>query len=168
MKGPVGYHRTPGTFNKRFVINNLPWYFSHSILREWGLALNTRVPLIHHTIGGGDPAGSGATETLFLAGYPYGLHLSARERAPGVRVSFFELTDLGRKVLQATRLPTDLVYLCQLQTHFRSKGLVAEIWPISAEWQNEGQLQRISETSVLCTVPESVAGTDDGEVGPWK
>ena len=95
---------------------------------------------------------AGQLSLYVLAGYPYGLYLSAREGAPGARVSFFELTDLGWQVLQATRLPTDLVYLCQLQAHFRSKGLVAEIWPISAPWQNEGQLQRISETSVLCAV----------------
>lgn len=149
----------------QLIDSPVPWQLSSQSLarlEEWGLALNTRVPLIHHTVGGGDQAASGATEPLFLAGYPYGLYLSGREGAPGVSVSFFELTDLGWKVLQATRLPTDLVYLCQLQAHFRSKGLVAEIWPISAPWQNEGQLQRISETSVLCAVHELVERTDDG------
>ena len=34
---------------------------------------------------------------------------------------------------------------------------------ISADGQNEGQLQRISETSVLCAVHEPVERTDDGE-----
>ena len=155
----------------QLVDSTVPWQLSSEFLarlEEWGLALNTRVPLVHHTVGGGDSVASGATPAIFLAGYQYGLHLSARDGAPGVSVSFFELTDLGRQLLHATRLPTDLVYLCELQTHFRSQGLVAEIWPISARWQNEGQLQRISETSVLCPVHEPVERTDDGEVGPWK
>lgn len=135
------------------VDSTVPWELTSELLahlEERGLALNTRIPLVHLSVGGTAATSPAEREVLFLAGHLYGLHLRAPEGAPNVNVSFFELTDLGRKMLQAARRPTDLVYLCRLQSHFQSRGLVAEIWPISAAGQKENQFQRISETTVLC------------------
>ena len=139
------------------VSSSVPWELTPELLahlEERGLALNTRIPFISVRVGGRAGTSPGEGEGLFLAGYPYGLHLRAPEGAPSVSVRFYELTDLGGKILRAARRPTDLVYLCRLKSHFESKGLVAEIWPISAEGQKENQILRISDASVLCVADE--------------
>ena len=135
------------------VESSVPWELTSELLahlEERGLALNTRIPFVHRSVGGAAATSPAEREVLFLAGYLYGLHLRAPKGAPCVNVSFYELTDLGRKMLRATRRPTDLVYLCRLKSHFESSGLVAEIWPIFAEERQQNQFLRTSRTTVLC------------------
>ena len=97
----------------RFVVTRNLSYEALAYLEERGIAMNSRIPLVHHSIGVGDAAAGGGRNGLWLAGHQFGLHLDIPNGQKSRSVSFVELTDLGRKLIGTTRRPTNLNYLCQ-------------------------------------------------------
>ena len=132
-------------------------------LEERGLAMNARIPFVHRTVRSGVTADGDVSDELVLVGHQFALRLHAPAGGDGTaRVSFVELTDLGRKLIRAARRPTDVEYLCRLQSHYESPGLSAEIWSTTDEGMEGGRFRLVAELADACGGMADTEGSADG------
>ena len=136
-------------------------------LEERGLAMNARIPFVHRTVrSGGGPAGGDVSDELVLVGQQFALRLRALAGGDGTaRVSFVELTDLGRTLIRAAQRPTNLEYLCRLRSQYQSPGLSAEIWSTSDESLHGDRFRMVSELPDACGGVADSGGSADGSAG---
>ena len=152
--------------NGNLVLSAAAWNLSdHDLARleEMGLATNSQLPFFSYRIPSNEAATREGRNVLWLIGHQYGLHLRVPEDVNSVRVSLVKLTDLATKLIRATRRPTNLPYLCELQRYFRSKRVIAEIWSMYRAGTKEDEYRPVSEIVGACDAHNGVEDTQENQ-----
>ena len=130
-------------------------YMSLMHLEEIGI-IDSAVPFNHKRItsAADGPSDDDVTDSLWLKGHQYAIHLRADVEGTGTQLSFFALTETGKSLINALRRPTSLSYLCWLQSRLSEMRLSAEVWAIETDESNQAAYRRSGE------IPESCGSVD--------
>ena len=94
------------------------------------------------------------TDSLWLVGHQYGINLRPGTTGKATDLSFFVLTETGKKLIDALRRPRSLFYLCSLHYHYSKRGLSAEIWSLKEEDLVERSYSPVAEITGACETLE--------------
>ena len=119
-------------------------------------AIDSALPLNHKSINTvTDTKSDGdTTDSLWLVGHQYGIHLRAVTTGKGTGLSFNVLTEKGKKLIDALRRPRSLFYLCSLHYHYSKRGLSAEIWSFREDEMDEFSYYPVAEITTACETLE--------------
>ena len=114
--------------------------------------IDSRLPLNHKRIRLETDAASGTdvTESLWLVGHQYGIHLRALMPENEASLSFNVLTENGERLVEALRRPASLAYLCGLHRNFHSMQMSAVIWSIDRQGLDGYGFRKASEITDVC------------------
>ena len=112
--------------------------------------ITSALPIDHITLGtkGGNDGDNSETPTKQpLAGFHYGMLVYSNNEKS---LSFFDLSELGKRIVKSMRKTTSILYLCRLQKHLSEEDIIAEIIVIEHESAGEGMANSMANVDHYC------------------
>ena len=112
--------------------------------------ISSALPINHITLGtkGGNEGNNSETPTKQpLVGIHYGmLFYSNNEKL----LSYYDLSELGKRIVKSMRKTTSILYLCRLQKHLLEDDIFTEVIVIEHEGAGEGMVIPVANVDQYC------------------